>query len=374
MKETLRTGVVGCGAVGHFHAKAYQELCASEFVGVYDKHYEAAKAFAAQYGVKAFRSIEQMKAETGVEVLSICTPHPAHAEAAVAAANLGIHLLIEKPLADSIKACDTILNAAHANHVLTSTVCQRRFFPPCLRVKRAIDSGKIGNPVLGTVTMLGWRDKKYYDSAAWRGTWDGEGGGVLINQAPHQLDLLLWYMGEVEEVYGQWRNFNHPYIEVEDTSVAIIKFKNGALGNIVVTNSANPAQYGNVHVLGSNGACIGVQTDGGAMFIAGQSSITEPPKNDVWTIAGESSSLANWEAEDLAFFRSIDATTYYHKVQIDDFLSSILQGRQPMIDGLAGRRTVELFTAIYRSTRDNRPIKFPLSADEDSNDYDGRKR
>lgn len=372
MGRILRTGVVGCGAVGHFHAKAYREVPFSELVGVYDKNFDAAKTFAAQYGVRAFHSIEQMKAESGVDVLSICTPHPAHEEAAVTAANLGVHLLIEKPLADSIQACDHILEAARAHNVLVSTVCQRRFFKPCLRVKEAIEQGKIGDPILGTVTMLGWRDKKYYDSAAWRGTWAGEGGGVLINQAPHQLDLLLWYLGEVDEVYGQWRNFNHPYIEVEDTSVAIIKFKSGALGNVVVTNSANPAQYGKVHVLGRSGACIGVQTDGGAMFIAGQSSITEPPRNDVWTIPGEETLLSQWETEDQSFFQSIDATTYYHKLQINDFLSAILQGRPPLIDGLAGRRTVELFTAIYRSTRDNRPVKFPL-VDEKTGDYDGRR-
>ena len=123
----------------------------------------------------------------------------------------------------------------------------------------AIEAGKIGKPVLGMVTMLGWRDKAYYDSDAWRGTWKGEGGGVLVNQAPHQLDLLLWYMGDVDEVYGVWKNLNHPYIEVEDTAVAVVKFKSGAVGNIVVSNSQNPALYGKVHVFGENGAGVGVR-------------------------------------------------------------------------------------------------------------------
>ena len=99
-----------------------------------------------------------------------------------------------------------------------------------MRIREAIDTGKIGNPVLGTIQMLGWRDEAYYKSDAWRGTWADEGGGVLVNQSPHQLDLLLWYMGEIDEVYGVWRNLNHPYIEVDDTALAIVKFKNGGLG------------------------------------------------------------------------------------------------------------------------------------------------
>lgn len=131
---------------------------------------------------------------------------------------------------------------------------QRRFYRPCMRIHKAIEAGKIGKPVLGMVTMLGWRDKAYYDSDAWRGTWKGEGGGVLVNQAPHQLDLLLWYMGDVDEVYGVWKNLNHPYIEVEDTAVAVVKFKSGAVGNIVVSSSQNPALYGKVHVFGENSA------------------------------------------------------------------------------------------------------------------------
>ncbi len=120
-------------------------------------------------------------------------------------------------------------------------ICQRRFFEPCQRIRRAIDEGKLGRPILGTVTMFGWRDAAYYRSDPWRGSWQGEGGGVLVNQAPHQLDLLLWYIGEIEEVFGYWANLNHPTIEVDDTAVAVIRFKSGALGNIVVSNSQNPA-------------------------------------------------------------------------------------------------------------------------------------
>jgi predicted dehydrogenase len=174
------------------------------------------------------------------------------------------------------------------------------------------------------------------------------------------LDLLQWFMGDIDELYGYWGNLNHPYIEVDDTALAVIRFKSGALGNIIVSNSQNPALYCKVAVYGSNGASVGVQTDGGAMFIAGMSTITEPPINDVWTVPGEENMLAGWQKKDSDFFQTVDATQYYHKLQIQDFLQSILEDRVPMVTGEEGRKTVELFTAIYRSQRDRRPMKFPI--------------
>jgi predicted dehydrogenase len=244
--------------------------------------------------------------------------------------------------------------------VKLGVVSQRRWYSPVMRVREAIDRGKIGKPVLATVNMLGWRDKTYYDADSWRGTWKMEGGGVLVNQSPHQLDLMLWFMGDVEEVYGIWKNFNHPYIEVDDTAVAIVKFKTGAIGNILVSNSQKPGIYGKVHIHGENGASVGVQTDGGAMFIAGMSGVAEPPVNDLWTVPGEEKMLRKWVTEDTEIFNKYDPTVYYMQCQIQDFINAIGKDSDPLVTGDAGRKTVELFTAIYRSTRDNMPIKFPL--------------
>ena len=187
-----------------------------------------------------------------------------------------------------------------------------------------------------------------------------EGGGVLVNQSPHQLDILLWYMGEIDEVYGLWRNLNHPYIEVEDTAAAIVKFKSGAIGNILVSNSQKPGLYGKVHVHGENGASVGVQTDGGAMFIAGRTGIAEPPVNDLWTIPGEEDKLKQWIIDDTEVFNNSDATVKYIQLQIEDFLQAIENGTEPSVTAVDGRRTVELFTAIYRSSQTNLPVKFPL--------------
>ena len=198
--EKIKTAVIGCGKVGHFHARAFQACPESELVACLGRDMKKTEEFAAIYGIRAFTDLETMVRETGVQAVSICTPHPNHADIAVRCCELGLHIAIEKPLAASLEDCDAIIEAAKKNNVVGTTICQRRFYKPAQRVKKAIDDGKLGKPILGTVNMLGWRDMAYYHSDPWRGTWKGEGGGVLINQAPHQIDLLLWYMGEVEEL------------------------------------------------------------------------------------------------------------------------------------------------------------------------------
>jgi len=178
-------------------------------------------------------------------------------------------------------------------------------------------------------------------------------------------------MGPIAELQGQWANLNHPYIEVEDTALATIRFANGGLGSIVVSNSQNPALYGKVMIHGQNGASLGVQTDGGAMFIAGMSEITEPPLNDYWTVPGEENLLDQWRKEDADEFQRVNPMEHYHTLQIQDFLQAVLDDREPTVTGQHGRAVVELFVAIYRSQRDNGPITFPLQP-ENNDDYDGR--
>ncbi len=373
MANQLKTGIIGCGKVGHIHAAALSSISESAFTAVCGRDEKRTQEFASRYGVKAYTDVAEMVIQENLDIVTICTPHPAHREPAIKAMKAGAHVLIEKPLASSLQDCDAMLEVAKETGKQIGIISQRRFYSPCLRLKNAIDSGKIGKPLLGTVFMFGWRDEAYYKSDPWRGSWEGEGGGVLVNQSPHQLDLLQWFMGsEIEEVYGTWKNLNHPYIEVEDTALAIVKFKNGALANIIVSNSQKPGIYGKVHIHGENGASVGVQTDGGAMFIAGISTILEPPVNDLWTIPGEEQKLKDYVDEDTNFFNSINPVEYYHTLQIKDFIDSLKEGRKPMITGEEGRVTVELFTAIYRSKRDGLPVKFPLQPEYGRTDYDGR--
>ncbi len=363
--------ILGCGKVAHLHAKAVRNLPNAKLAGVWSRSISTAEKFGLEYNVPFYTEIEDLVKKENIDLVIVCTPHPFHLEPAERAAKAGAHVLVEKPLASTLDDSDKIISACRRAGVKLSVISQRRWYEPVQRVKKAIDAGKIGKPVFGTINMLGWRDKAYYDSDEWRGTWKMEGGGVLVNQAPHQLDLLLWFMGEIDEVYGLWRNLNHPYIEVEDTAVAIVKFNNGAIGNIIVSNSQKPGIYGKVHVHGENGASVGAQTEGGAMFIAGMSNILEPPVNDIWSVPGEEKMLEKWKEEDTAHFNSIDPMVFYMERQIDDFLKAINEYREPLVTGEDGKKTVELFTAIYRSARDNKPVKFPLQP-ENKKDMDGR--
>jgi len=356
----IRTALIGCGKVGHTHAQVLSTLPESSFVAVCDRDITRSQTFAEKYHVETYTDVCEMVQTAEVEAVIVCTPHPLHTQPTIAAAGCGAHVLVEKPLASSLEDCDAMLTAANDAGVKLGVMSQRRLYEPVRRVKAAIEAGKIGEPALGTVVMLGWRDQTYYQSDPWRGRWDTEGGGVLVNQAPHQLDLLGWFMGPVVELFGYWENLNHPYIEVEDTAVAVLRFKNGGLGSIIVSNSQKPGIYGKVHIHGKNGASVGVQTDGGAMFIAGMTTIQEPPINDLWTVPGEEDLLSQWQTEDRAAFQVVDPVLHYHQLQVQDFLQAILEDSKPLVSGVDGRRTVEIFTALYRSQRDQKPISFPL--------------
>ncbi|MBN2864246.1 MAG: Gfo/Idh/MocA family oxidoreductase [Bacteroidales bacterium] len=368
-KRIFNISIAGCGKVAHLHAKAIQNIPNARLTGVWSRTPEKARNFASMHKTKAYTDISRMVFENETDLVIVCTAHPFHKQPAIEAAEAGANVLVEKPLAADLRDCDAVINACRLRYVKIGVVSQRRWYSPSMRVKRAIDDGKIGKPVLATITMLGWRDKAYYDADAWRGTWKDEGGGVLVNQAPHQLDLMLWYMGDIDEVYGLWRNLNHPYIEVDDTALAIVKFKSGAIGNILLSNSQKPGLFGKVHVHGENGASVGVQTDGGAMFIAGRSGVAEPPVNDLWTVPGEEKMLPLWIKEDTELFKKYDPAIYYMQCQTEDFLRAIENDTEPLVTGEDGRKTVEFFSAIYRSTRDNKPVKFPLRPEPG---FDGR--
>jgi predicted dehydrogenase len=361
MMSKIRTAVIGAGKVAETHASILSTLPDSEFVAVYNRTPDRATALATRYQVQPYTDIATMVRETGTQAAIVCTPHPAHAAIAVEVMEHGIHLLIEKPLAASLPDCDAMISAAAQHRVKLGVISQRRWYEPSRRVKEAIDAGKIGKPILGTAALLGWRDQAYYASDPWRGKWATEGGGVLVNQAPHLLDLLLWYMGEIEEVFGYWANLNHPYIEVEDTAVAVIRFKSGALGNVTLSNSQKPGLHGKVHIFGENGATVGVQSDGGSMFIAGMTSIQEPPINDVWTVAGEGELLLDWQQEDRERFALIEPIKHYLALQIEDFLQAISTDRDPAVTARDGRRVVELFSAIYKSQQTKMPVRFPVT-------------
>ncbi|MHC1771241.1 MAG: Gfo/Idh/MocA family protein [Flexilinea sp.] len=367
----IRTAIIGCGKVGATHALAYQNLDNSQFSAVCGVSPENINKFSKSYNVPGYTDVEKMIRENDIQAVSICTPHPLHAELICCAAGAGAHVICEKPLASSLQDCDRAIDACKKAGVKLSVVSQRRYYWPVVRMVEAIRAGKIGRPIIGTMTVLGWRSPEYYLLDPWRGKWKEEGGGVMVNQTVHQLDLLQWIMGPIKEVFGYWDNFNHGSVEIEDTAAAVLRFQNGAIGQFLVSNSQKPGFYGKVHIHGENGASVGVQVEGGTPYVSGMTSVVEPSFNDIWTIPGEMELLTGWQQQDREMTKKIDPMNYFHELQIQDFLNAIITDCDPPIDGYEGRKAVELFTAVYRSQRDGKPVKFPLKI-EKLDDFDGR--
>jgi predicted dehydrogenase len=356
--EKIRFGLYGYGKVAQLHARAIAASGNAELVSVCGRDPEKAAAFATQWGIQSRANPAQMADRDQAQAVIITTPHPLHAAHAIECAGAGLNVLVEKPMALKVSDAEAMISAARASGVHLGVVSQRRLYPSAIRIKRALDEGLLGIPLLGQAIILGWRDQAYYESDPWRGSWEKEGGGVIVNQAPHQFDLLCWFMGSVTGVSGSWINANHPYIQVDDSAVATVHFASGGLGSIFVSNSQKPGIYAKVYIHGSSGASAGVQTDGGAMFIAGRSGVLEPPFNDIWTVPGQEKLMDAWKAEDTAFFSKIDATWYFFSRQIADFAEAVRTGQTTMVTGEDGLQAVRIIEGIYRSKESGGKISY----------------
>ena len=350
--DPLRFGIVGPGLVGGLHAAALARIEGVRLVAVAGSSpgSERTARLAGDHDARAAESFEALIGDETLDAVIVCTPHPLHAQQAIAAARAGLHVVVEKPMALTPADCVAMIAAADEAGVVLSVISQRRWQPAARRVKAAIDEGRIGVPGLATVEVLGWRGPEYYSMDPWRGTRAGEGGGVLVNQAVHQLDLLCWFLGPVAEIDGWTANLNHPEIEVEDTAVAVVRFRSGAIASIVASNSQRPGLHARVHVHGRSGASVGVETDKGSSFVAGISQQT-PPSNDIWTIPGEESHPERWATEDEAALAGVDIGTWYHELQLRDVVAAIREGRPPAVDGRDGRAAVSLMAAIDEASR-----------------------
>ena len=358
MEKKIRFALLGYGKVAHLHAKAIFEANGAQLVAVCGRNEKRRNDFAENFNISSRETIAEAVTYDHIDAIIISTPHPLHHAHTIEALEAGVHVLVEKPMAMNANECTEMIIAAERAQKVLSVVSQRRWYPSAMRIREAIDSGKLGKVGLGQVTILGWRDEAYYKSDSWRGKWDSEGGGILINQAPHQLDLLHWFLGPVERIYGEWDNVNHQYIEVEDSAVATIRFKNGAMASLLLSNSQKPGIYSKVHIHGTSGASVGVQTDSESMFIPGTSTITQTPVNDIWTIDGEQELLDHFKEQDIAFFHSIDADSYFFTLQIEDMVRAIATNSPPLVTGEDGRETVKIIEGIYASGRSKAAVTF----------------
>lgn len=353
-------GIVGCGMISRFHAKAISEIRGAELIACYDSHGSAADKYAAEFHCKAYHDVGEMLKNPEIKIVTICTPSGAHMDPAVLAAKAGKHVVVEKPLEVTLKRCDAIIKACKDANVKLCTVFPSRFSPANVALKEALQEKRFGRLTLGDTSVKWWRDQKYYDQGGWRGTFALDGGGSFMNQGVHNVDLLYWLMGDVVEVSGFTGTLAHERIEVEDTGVAIVKFKNGALGTIVATTSAYPGLLKKTEIHGTKGSAIVEQDNVLTWEFAMKSpkdravrdKLMKKPDDDdddMPVVGGASDPKA--------------ISHIGHREQLKEFIKAIETGRRPHVDGEEGRKSVEIILAIYKSAWTGKPVELPLKAD-----------
>ena len=349
----LGFGIIGCGMIAKFHALAIDDIAGAKLLGCCSRNDKSAKKFAEEWSINAYDSLEDLLANKKLDVVCICSPSGAHAEPAIAAAKAGKHVIVEKPLEINLKRCDRIIAACEKNGVVLSTIFPSRFHSASQLVKKAIDEGKFGRLTLGDAFVKWFRTQEYYDSGKWRGTWELDGGGALMNQAIHNIDLLTWLMGPVAEISANTATLAHKRIEVEDVATASLRFKNGALGTIVATTAAWPGWLKKIEIHGSEGSAVIEEEDikvwQFSKMTARDRKIVNQYSSKTETGGGAADPAAIGHAG--------------HTKQIRDVIKSIKSGQAPAIDGYEGRRSVEIIRAIYKSAKSGRTVKLPLKSD-----------
>lgn len=356
----IRVAIVGVGNISRLHIEGYlsfPQRC--RIVALADIFPERAEAAAARYGLTGVRvysshtgMLDDMAGQ--IDLVSVCTPPFCHAEITIDCLRAGCHVLCEKPMGVSLEECDQMLAAERESGRILSIVAQNRFRDPILALKKVLDSGKIGRVLHAQVDSFWWRGHGYYD-LWWRGRWDKEGGGCTLTHAVHHIDMLLWMMGMPEKVTAVLTNANHDNSEVEDLSIAILRYGKGTLAQI--TSSVN--HHGEEQQL---------------IFQGEKARVSAPwkvcaslPKPNAFA---EPNQALEKELDD--FVRGLPKLRYTsHVGQIEDVLSAVEQGKRPFIDGVSGRNTIELISAIFKAGSTEQPVRLPLAPDDDFYTVDG---
>lgn len=341
-KTSVGAAVVGLGR-GRAHIAALLRAEGAELLAVCDKNKEVAESIAAQHGCDAYTELDDLLKREDIDLVHVCTPSGLHTDMLLRIAEAGKHAITEKPLDITLARIDKAIEAFAARGLQLGCIFQVRLAPAIQEMKKAIDAGRLGKLVLGNAHVKWFRTQEYYDqNGGWRGTWEWDGGGSLMNQAVHTIDLLQWMMGPVESVVGHTQVRAHR-IETEDLGAAIVKFANGAVGTIVGTTAAYPGFGTNLEIFGSDGG-----------FTMKDSLLTS------WKVRGER--MAEEEADMLNRFgygkAAPPADTTFEQIQ--DMVEAVRHNRPPLITGREGRDAVEIVLAIYESARTGKEIRLPL--------------
>lgn len=350
MPDQLGFAIVGCGMIARFHAKALAEIPGTRIAGLVSRTPANAHKLLEETNTPAcpvFATVEEAVKAPGVDVVVITTPSGAHLEPALVAAAAGKHVVVEKPLEITGPRCDQIIDACDKHRVKLCTIFPSRFADSNITLKAAVDAGKFGRLTLGEASNKWWRSQAYYDDGGWKGTLALDGGGALMNQAIHNVDLLLWMMGPAAQVCGLTATLAHERIEVEDTAVAAIRFKNGALGMLVGTASVHPGYPKQIAVHGDKGSAVIEQEDVLKWDFTPATAEDEEVKKRFAAKVGASGGAADPKA----------ISHEGHRRQLADFVDAIRHNRPPKVDGREGKRAVDLICAVYESNRTGKVVE-----------------
>lgn len=337
----LKVAVIGCGNVSKVHFPAAASSPAAELIAVCDIKPERAEAKGKEYGVPAYTNYEEVL-DLQPDIIHVCTPHNTHAEITIAAAERGINVLTEKPMAVTLHDADRMIKAAQDNNIKLGVIFQNRYNASSIAVRNAVRSGELGK-IRGCRMFVTWyRPDEYYSRSDWKGTWDKEGGGVLIDQAIHTIDLMQWIMGDIELLEASIDNRTHDLIDVEDVAEATIFFKNGAVGSLYACNYYTYDADVFLEIHGEKGIAR-MEKDNAIIRIHDKHEMRVYPEGD-HEVIGKS----YWGVN--------------HKVQIDKFYTDVLEDRPVEIDGFEGRKALEIVRAIYYSgSNGTARVRFPFN-------------
>jgi predicted dehydrogenase len=335
--------------IARFHAKALQEVKGAKLVGLVSRKVENAEKMAKELGLKCecYGDLAPALARKDTSIVIVTTPSGAHMEPAIAAAQANKHVVVEKPLEINTDRCDRIIDACERHAVQLCTIFPSRFHDANKTLKEAVEANRFGKLTLGETTCKWWRPQSYYDEGGWKGTQALDGGGALMNQAIHNVDLLLWMMGPVSQVCGFTAMLAHENIEVEDTAVACLRFANGALGVIQATTSIWPGLPKTIAIHGDMGSAVIEQEDILRWEFNPETARDKEVRKRFAHKVGASGGASNPAA----------ISHVGHALQLNDFVQAIREERPPLVDGREGRKAVEVIQSIYQSAMTGRTIE-----------------
>lgn len=326
--------LVGCGLVANVHIAAIKELAQAKICGVWSRDAEHTAIFAAKHELFAYESFAKLLADPVVDVVVLCTPPGSHVDLGLEVAQAKKHLVVEKPLDIDFAKAQLLVDTYQHKGLKLSVIFQNRFTPAAQMVKQALEDGLLGKLYLGDAYIKWYRSPEYYASAAWRGTWAVEGGGALINQGIHTIDLLQWLMGGVKTVSGIVRTMTHK-IETEDIGVAWVDYHNGAVGVIEGSTAIQPSFKERVELHGENGTII---LEGG--------NIKE------WKVVGcNEADYVTVEKVSYGVTNSPAITPVNHKAQYADIIAAVQENREPLVNGEQGLKALDIVLGIYKSSQ-----------------------